>query len=103
MIKVDKINNCYIVSFYNVKRFNSVISGLVEYHLKKFLDTPNCSLVMNMKGIEFIDSAGFDTLLSVLDTADANNNSFKFSNVSRDVMELFELLELNDVFEISDN
>lgn len=80
-----------------------MISGSVEPHLKTFLNTPNSSLVMNMKGIEFIDSAGFDSLLSILDTADENNNSFKFSNVSRDVKELFELLELNDVFEISDN
>ena len=103
MLKTEKINDVLVVSFDNVNRFNALITEPVKEDLKSFYNKPNTKLVLNLNGINFIDSSGFGVFLSIMKTANNNNGQFKICNISPEVMELFKLLQLHNVFDIYSN
>lgn len=100
MLKTEKINDVVVVSFDNVNRFNALITEPVKEDLKSFYNKPNTKLVLNLEGINFIDSSGFGVFLSIMKTANNNDGQFKICNISPEVMELFKLLQLHNVFDI---
>jgi anti-sigma B factor antagonist len=103
MLKVEQINNIYIASFENINRFNALITEPVKEQLNNLFNKPNTKLVLNLSGISFIDSSGFGVFLSVMKTANINYGQFKICNINAEVMELFKLLQLHNVFEIYSN
>ena len=103
MLKVELINNVYVASFENINRFNALITEPVKEQLNNLFNKPNTKLILNLEGISFIDSSGFGVFLSVMKTASINFGYFKICNISREVMELFKLLQLHNVFEIYSN
>ncbi len=100
MLKTDKINNVVIVRFDNIDRFNALITEPVKEELKSLYNKPDTRLILNLEGIRFIDSSGFGVFLSILKTANNNHGQFKLCNIETEVMELFRLLQLHNVFEI---
>ncbi|MFW5886230.1 MAG: STAS domain-containing protein [Bacteroidota bacterium] len=101
MLKTKKINNIIVVSFdENVTRFNALITEPVKEQLISFFNKPNTKLVMDLGGIEFIDSSGFGVFLTIMKIANNNYGTFKLCNIKHEVMELFKLLQLHNVFEI---
>ena len=100
MLKTETIDNINIVSFSNSDRFNALITEPVKENLLEFFNKSNVKLVLNLEGIKFIDSSGFGVFLSVMKAANNNYGVFKICNVNKDVMELFKLLQLHNVFEI---
>ncbi|MFP4058965.1 MAG: STAS domain-containing protein [Bacteroidales bacterium] len=100
MLKAEKINNINVVSFDNVNRFNALITEPVKEELNSFFNRPHARLILNLDGINFIDSSGFGVFLSVMKSANNNYGQFKICNISPEVMELFKLLQLHNVFEI---
>jgi len=103
MLKTEKINNIFVVSFENVNKFNALISEPVKAELSNFFNKPNTKLILNLEGIKFIDSSGFGVFLSVMKTANNNYGHLKICNISTEVMELFKLLQLHNVFELYNN
>jgi anti-sigma B factor antagonist len=103
MLKTDKINNVIVVRFDNIDRFNALITEPVKEELKSLFNKPDTKLVLNLEGIRFIDSSGFGVFLSILKTANNNHGQFKLCNIEPEVMELFRLLQLHNVFEIHNN
>lgn len=103
MLKTDKINNVVIVRFDNIDRFNALITEPVKEDLKSLFNKPDTRLILNLEGIRFIDSSGFGVFLSILKTANNNHGQFKLCNIEPEVMELFRLLQLHNVFEIHNN
>lgn len=103
MLKIEKINNVTVVKFNNVSRFNALITEPVKEELKSLFNTKDTNLVLNLDGIKFIDSSGFGVFLSIMKTAANNQGKFKISNIGNEVMELFKLLQLHNVFEIFDD
>lgn len=103
MLKVDLINNVYVASFENINRFNALITEPVKEQLNNLFNKPNTKLILNLEGINFIDSSGFGVFLSIMKTASINFGHFKICNISKEVMELFKLLQLHNVFEIYSN
>jgi anti-sigma B factor antagonist len=100
MLKTDTIQDIIVVRFENVNRFNALISEPVKEQLKRFYDQPNTKLILNLEDIDFIDSTGFGVFLSIMKTANNNYGFFKICNIHADVMDLFKLLKLHNVFEI---
>lgn len=100
MLKTEKTDGILIVSFNNVNRFNALITEPVKEEIKALFHTPNTKLILSLEGINFIDSSGFGVFLSIMKTANNNYGFFKICNISEDVMELFKLLQLHNVFEI---
>jgi anti-sigma B factor antagonist len=103
MLKVEQINNIYVASFENINRFNALITEPVKEQLNNLYHKPNTKLILNLEGINFIDSSGFGVFLSVMKTANINYGQFKICNIHKEVMELFKLLQLHNVFEIYSN
>lgn len=103
MLKSEKINNIVVVSFDNVSRLNALVSEPVKEEIKSFFNKANTKLILNLEGVQFIDSSGFGVFLSVMKVANNNYGHFKICNVSGEVMELFKLLQLHNVFEIYNN
>ena len=100
MLKTKNINGVLVVSFNNANRFNALITEPVKEELKSFFNAPNTKLILDLSGITFIDSSGFGVFLSIMKTANNNYGQFKISNINEEVMELFKLLQLHNVFEI---
>jgi anti-sigma B factor antagonist len=100
MIKTETIDAIIVATFDNVNRFNALIADPVKEQLKSHFARPNTKLILNLEGIEFVDSTGFGVFLSIMKTANNNYGYFKICNISTEVMELFKLLQLHNVFEI---
>jgi anti-sigma B factor antagonist len=103
MLKTEKINNIIVVRFDNIDRFNALITEPVKEDLKSFFNTPGTKLILNLEGVKYIDSSGFGVFLSILKTASNNKGQFKICNITPDVMELFKLLQLHNVFALYNN
>jgi anti-sigma B factor antagonist len=103
MLKIEKINNITVVRFNNIDRFNALITEPVKEDLKSFYNSPGTKLILNLEGIKYIDSSGFGVFLSILKTATNNKGVFKICGISNEVMELFKLLQLHNVFTLYAN
>jgi len=103
MIKTEKINNIMVVTFDNVTRLNALVAEPIKEELKSLFNKANTRIILNLEGVQFIDSSGFGVFLSVMKVSNNNYGHFKICNVSHEVMELFKLLQLHNVFEIYNN
>lgn len=100
MLKVENIKGVTVVNFDNADRFNALITEPVKEKLKSLFSASDTKVLLDLTGIRFIDSSGFGVFLSVMKTAASNHGQFKICNISSEVMELFKLLQLHNVFEI---
>ena len=100
MLKTQIIDNINVVSFANRDRINSLVTEPIKEDLLEYFRKSNVKMALDLKGIKFIDSSGFGVFLSVMKAANNNYGVFKICNVSDDVMELFKLLQLHNIFEI---
>jgi len=103
MLKIENINDVIVVSFQDVSRFNALISDSVKEEVKSLFAGPNTKLILDLTGVNFIDSTGFGVFLSIMKTANNNHGYFKICNINEEVMELFKLLQLHNIFEIYKN
>lgn len=99
MINIEKKNKIDIVSF-SVVKINALICDEIRDGINKVFDNSNSKVIINLKGVEYIDSSGFGCFLSVMKTARNNYGILKFANPEPRVSELLELLNLNTVFQI---
>jgi anti-sigma B factor antagonist len=102
MIEVNEIRGVLTAKFTNQDRFNSLISDPVKETLLSYYYKPNTKLILNLEGIKFIDSSGFSVFLVVMKAANNNFGDFKICNISPEVKELFQVLQLHNIFEIND-
>lgn len=103
MLKTVKINNILVVSFDSITRLNAVIAEPIKEELKSLFNQPSTKLIINLENIKYIDSTGFSVFLSVKKIASNNGGHFKLCGLSAEVMKLFEVLQLNFVFQIYSN
>lgn len=103
MLKTEKINNVTVVKFNDIDRFNALIVEPVKEQLKSFFNKPDMRLALSLEGIKFIDSSGFGVFLSIMKTANSNHGQFKICDIRPEVMELFKLLQLHNVFDLYDS
>ena len=100
MINIQKIDDVLIVSMERENKLNAALAQRFKVEVAKIIDQPRMKVVINLAGVEYIDSSGFGALLSVLRAARSNNAQLKLCNISLDVMELVKLLQLQTVFDI---
>jgi anti-sigma B factor antagonist len=102
MIKVEKSDDVLIAKFAEEDRFNALIAEPVKELLMGYFSKPGVKLILNLEGIKFIDSSGFGVFLSLMKTANNTNGALKICNLRSDVKELFQVLQLHNVFDIYD-
>ena len=103
MLKHETNNGIEILSFDNVSKLNILIAQTLKEEVAQYLTKANTKLVLNLEGVEYVDSSGFGALLSILRNAKNNDSQFKICHISPEVMELVRLLQLHNVFDICEN
>lgn len=101
MLTVDHIENKYLVSFYNISKFNILNSKEIETQLLPLVCNKDSNLILNFTGIKFIDSSGFDVLRNIYETSKSNNSNINLINLSDELIELVKLVELDQVFQLN--
>ena len=100
MLKIAKEGNVFWVELFQVNRLNTLFSDLVKEQLRELIEEPGAEIIFNLEGIRFIDSSGFEVLMEISKHAREHGSQFKLCNVSDDVRELINLLELEERFTI---
>jgi anti-anti-sigma factor len=102
MISLEKRDKVDIISF-NVNKIDAMITDEIRDRINKVFDTSNSKVIIDLSGVEYIDSSGFGCFLSVMRTAKNNYGKLKFTNPEPAIMELFRTLHLHTVFQIYDD
>ena len=103
MLKHESKNGVEILTFDNVSKLNILIAQSLKEDVAQYLTKANTKLILDLEGIEYVDSSGFGALLSILRNAKNNDSQFKICNISPEVMELVKLLQLHNVFDICED
>lgn len=99
MINIEKKDKIDIISF-SVKKINALVVDEIKEGILKVLDNSNSKVIIDLKGVEYVDSSGFGCFLSVMKAARNNYGVLKFANPEPGVNELFHTLNLQTVFQI---
>lgn len=77
----------------NATEFRSKLTAAV-------IANPNAVVLVDMKQLDYMDSAGLMTLVSALKLAQRQNQRFSLCSLAPSIRIIFELTQLNKVFEI---
>jgi anti-sigma B factor antagonist len=99
MVNVEKKDKIDIISF-SVSIINALIIDEIRETILKVFDNSNSKVIIDLKGVEYVDSSGFGCFLSVMRAARNNYGVLKFANPEPKITELFETLHLQTVFQI---
>ncbi len=102
MFSIEKRDRIDIITF-SVKKINALITDEIRDGISKVFDNSNSKVVIDLKGVEYIDSSGFGCFLSIMKSARNNYGILKFVNPEPNVNELFQMLHLHTVFQIYDD
>ena len=102
MINIEKKEDLSIVTF-SVNNINALIADEIHDRIIKVIDNSNPKMIIDLTGVEYIDSSGFGCFLSVMRAVKSNYGILKFTNPEPAIMKLFLTLHLNTVFEIYDD
>ena len=61
------------------------------------------SVVVDLSGVEYIDSSGIATLVEGLQWSHSSNNKFRLAGLTPTVRDVFEIARLLTVFEVFDS
>jgi anti-sigma B factor antagonist len=99
MVKIEKKDKIDIISF-SVSKINALIIDEISEIILKVFDNSNSKVIIDLKGVEYVDSSGFGCFLSIMRAARNNYGVLKFANPEPGITELFETLHLQTVFQI---
>lgn len=102
MINIERRDKIDIVSF-SVNKINALITDAIRDEINRLSSASNSKIIIDLKGVEYIDSSGFSCFLSVMKSVRNNYGVIKFVNPDPKVMELFQMLHLDTVFQIFDD
>ena len=102
MIIVEKKDKVDIITF-SIDKINALITDEIREEISKLFENANSKVVIDLKGVQYIDSSGFGCFLSIMKAARNNYGALKFTSPEPAVMEVFKTLHLNTVFEIYDD
>ena len=102
MISIENRDTVNIISFC-VNNINALITDEIRDSIIKLFHNSNSKVIIDLKGVEYIDSSGFGCFLSVMKAARNNYGVIKFANPEPRVLDLFHMLHLQTVFQIYDN
>jgi anti-sigma B factor antagonist len=102
MINIEKRDKVDIISF-SVSNINALITDEIRERITKVFDISNSKVIIDLKGVEYIDSSGFGCFLTVMKAARNNYGVLKFVNPEPRVAELIKILHLHTVFQLFDN
>jgi stage II sporulation protein AA (anti-sigma F factor antagonist) len=70
---------------------------------REIVDKGSCKLVLNMGKVDFINSSGLGTLVSMLKDVRSSKGTMKLSNLAPYVKEIFDITQLSNIFDICED
>jgi anti-sigma B factor antagonist len=102
MINIEKRDKVDIVTF-SVDKINALITDEISEEINNLFGNGTSKVVIDLKGVHYIDSSGFGCLLSVMKSAHNNYCALKLAEPEPAVMQVLQTLHLHTVFEIYDD
>jgi len=102
MINIEKKDQIDVISF-TINKINALVTDNIRDDVNKVFEKANSKVIIDLKGVEYIDSSGFGCFLSIMRSARNNYGVLKFTNPEPRIMELFQTLHLHTVFQIFNN
>lgn len=102
MINIEKRDKIDIITF-TVDKINALITDDIREEISRVFENGNSKVIIDLSGVNYIDSTGFGCLLSIMKTARNNYGILKFVNPEPAVMQVLQTLNLHTVFEIYDD
>ena len=99
-LTIKRFDDNVIASIKNSEKLNILNAGEVEKELTEIVLSGNKTVLLDFSDVKFLDSAGFQALLSVHIDARLNDVRFIIINVNDEINELFSLVDLDSIFEI---
>lgn len=103
MLSYKENDKVVIASLVGMRRFDCLVSEFVKNEISEVIEKTEKDFVLDLEGVNFIDSQGFAAIESMADLAKSQNTLFSYQNVSNDVMELVNLVGMKDSFLIFKN
>ena len=101
MLKINNNGTNQEGKFEGIDKITSIFSSDIKDELTQILSVPNVKLTLNLENIKYIDSSGIGVLISAMKTARQNSNIFLLSNINKDIMNLFIMMKLDNVFDFA--
>jgi anti-sigma B factor antagonist len=99
MVNFEKRENVDIITF-SIHKIDALVADEIRDKIIRLFDNANTRVVIDLSGIEYIDSSGFGCFLSIFKAAKHNYGVVKFTNAEARIRILFETLNLHTVFDI---
>ena len=88
------------VSLDSINRLSVLNANIIKPQLMNFVSNQGTTVLLNLNGLNFIDSTGFDCLNQVSRVARRHHSSLKLLNVESELIELINLVKEYAVFDI---
>ena len=83
--------------------FDSRSAGMAKDEIKSAIESGLKRILINLEGVDYIDSAGLGTLVSALKAVRERDGNVWLAGLTSHVKMIIELTRLNRIFEIFDN
>ncbi len=67
---------------------------------KDILENDSKKMILNLDGVDFINSSGLGALVSILKEVRSSQGSMRLSNLAPYVKEIFDITQLTNIFDI---
>jgi len=102
MINIERRSRIDIITF-KIDKINATITDDLKNEIYKVLDNASPMVILDLKGVQYIDSTGFGCFLYLHKSARHHFGLLKFARPEPSVLRIFDTLNLNTVFEIYEN
>ena len=93
-------NDIVIVTF-ETDTLNALVSEHILNEISDLLASGAPKLIVDLKGVKYIDSSGFGCLLGITRSAKNNYSQVRFCNIDHEIMKTLRMLHLHTVLNIS--
>ncbi|MBI4584078.1 MAG: anti-sigma factor antagonist [Planctomycetes bacterium] len=104
IVTTEFVGTVKVVSFLSgrIREEREVFKALEE--LGQYIEAnPGSKVLINLKSIEYLSSAGLGLLVGLLKKSRKTGGQFKLCSLQETIYELFEVMRLTKIFEIFEN
>ena len=84
-------------------RMDAQVSGLLKEHIQGLLDKGATELVLDLDGLEFLDSSGLGAIVSCLRRIKEKKGEIKLAGLRPEVRSIFDITRVSRLFHICEN
>jgi len=99
MVVTEKLDGIDIISF-RVDRLNANNIGNIKPVIFKLFEIPYTRVVIDLSGVDYLDSSAFAMFLHLLRVARSNYCTYRICGLTPRAGELFEMLQLHKALDI---